>query len=74
MTDKIEDAAPPVAESREGKRARQIKAEIMELLEDVADVMTRATAEGFGVEFSVQTDAEGKSFINNDLVKIIKRW
>lgn len=74
MSDQNNEIEVPATESREGRRARQIKADVMDLMEDVVVLMERARAEGFLVEFSVHRDAEGRNFINNDLLKVIKVW
>jgi len=44
------------------------------MMEEVVDLMEEARKEGFEVQFSVQKNAEGANFINNDLLKVIKVW
>lgn len=61
-------------ESREGKRARQFKSQVLDLMEEVVDIMEQARKEGFEVQFSVQRNAEGANIINNELLKVIKVW
>lgn len=63
-----------LSETRESKRALQIKTEVMGLLSDVTDVMNRAVAEGFDVSFSVVKGEKGEYFINSDLCKVTKSW
>jgi len=62
-------------ESSEGKRARKIKSQMLNLMEEVVDLMEEARKEGFEVQFSVARNQEtGVNFINNDLLKVIKVW
>lgn len=61
-------------ESNEGKRARKIKSQVLNLLEEVVDLMEEARKEGFEVQFSVQRNADGVNIINGDLLKVVKSW
>jgi hypothetical protein len=61
-------------ESSEGKRARKIKSQVLNLLEEVVDLLEEARKEGFEVQFTIQRNQEGANFINNDLLKVIKVW
>jgi hypothetical protein len=72
MTDATNDTF--VIESNEGKRARKIKSQVLNMMEEVVDLMEEARKEGFEVQFSVQKNADGANFINNDLLKVIKVW
>mgnify|MGYP003385589929 CR=1 FL=1 len=61
-------------ESNEGKRARKIKSQVLNLMEEVVDLMEEARKEGFEVQFNVARDEKGANIINNELLKVIKVW
>ncbi len=64
-----------VIESNEGKRARKIKSQVLNLMEEVVDLMEEARKEGFEVQFTVARNQEtGANFINNELLKVVKVW
>ncbi len=63
------------SETRDGRRARFFKGEIMSALEEVVELMEQARSEGFLTEFSVSADpATGKYSLPQGGVTIVKRW
>lgn len=72
MTDETTSAF--TIESSEGKRARKIKSQVLNLMEEVVDLMEEARKEGFEVQFNVARDEKGANIINNELLKVIKVW
>jgi hypothetical protein len=63
-----------VTDTREGKRAHQLKAEMMDLLGDVVDVMERGRAEGFDITFTIPRNETGANIITLELIKVTKSW
>jgi len=65
-----EDINAPV--TRESRRARALKAEMSNLLEDVVDLMNEARGEDFDITFAINKNAEGK----NEVVSLVitKTW
>jgi hypothetical protein len=73
MTDEAEQPAPP--QSREGKRALQLKSEMIGLLMEVTELLERARMEGFEMSFALGKNEKGENvFIPEVNLKVSKSW
>lgn len=60
------------AETTEGRKARQHKAALSAVLQELVDTMEGTRKDGFIVEFSIQPNADGEYALSN--LTVLKRW
>jgi hypothetical protein len=66
---------PALPPSREGKRALQIKSELIGLLVDVTEAMESAREEGFDVVFTIGKNEKGHNVFDPQIGLVIsKKW